>query len=268
MRIARDSPICLIGLALIVVLASCRAAGVERPDERCVGAPAQPEGVTIAGSGAVLPALEFALREYREAYPDRPVYVAESIGSGGALLASQHGSIHIGLVSRPIEETSGLRVTPWLRASVVLVANRASAPSEAEALAVWRGERARWDDGTPAVPLFREAGDSGVRALCADANPWCEAYREGFERRAGPVATTDAQALDRLGHVPGALAFADPAALALNGVATVRVGDERWTRAFALLSREDPTPEAAHVLAYLRSERATRALVEAGYALP
>ena len=150
----------------------------------------EPPGDTIeaAGSGANVP-LTRLLAERFAAGGGTPLVVHASIGSRGGILAAADGAVALGLVSRPLgskEAALGLEVVPYARAEVVLAAHP-DTPEEAlgpdDVLAIYRGERATWRDGTPITVFLREVGDSGQEALARALPGFGEAIAEAHRTR-------------------------------------------------------------------------------------
>ena len=128
-------------------------------------------GVHVAGSGSgmvVCRALGAAL--FPEGASTRLV-VHESIGSTGGVRAVADGVIDIGVVTRPLhahERALGLVLVPFARVPAVVAAHpgvRDEGLTSDALLAIHRGERDHWADGTPLVLLLRERGDSSHAAF-------------------------------------------------------------------------------------------------------
>lgn len=135
------------------------------------GARGVTEAVVVAGSGSNLPLTRALAEAFRKRRPGVKVVVPESIGSTGGIRAVRDGAIDVGLISRGLSEEEGrlgLTVTPYARVAVVVAANP-SVPdgcvASGELADLYAGTRARWSDGSRAVVLQRERGDSSFLAF-------------------------------------------------------------------------------------------------------
>ena len=243
--------------------------GDEAPEWHCVETPARPAGTVIAGSGATLPLAHKLVELYQSRYPDRPVHLAQSIGTGGALRALADGAIDIGLASRGLEDEP-VSAFMLLGAPIRLAAHP-QAPDAAiswEFLIAAAEGNAHWSDGTPAVFIHREPGDSGTRAVTAGAPELSAAIDRGRDA-ALLVAYTDAEALRQLTSVPGAIGLYDPIATRL-GEHEVREllleESPNWRRPLSVFWEGDAphfveflsSPEVAALLEALREEADAR----------
>ena len=148
----------------------------------CAGDPAPPAAVRtpslrgpppgvlrIAGSGAMLPIASAFGRAFRG--PRLRIVVEESIGSGGGARAAAEGVVDLGMISRPLsaaERRLALTELPVARDAVIIAAGP-SVPvdnlSSAELRALYAGTRTRFADGSPAIVLLRDRGESANAAL-------------------------------------------------------------------------------------------------------
>ena len=243
--------------------------GPDEPSNReCVEPPARPTGTVIAGSGATLPLTRELVALYQTTHPDRPIRLAQSIGTGGALRAIADGAIDLGLASRSVHGEAVDSVT--LTHAPLRIAAHPQVPDRDISweflLAAAEGE-AHWSDGTPAVFIHREPGDSGIRVLTAGSPALSEAIGRGRES-ALLIAYTDADALQQLTSVPGAIGLHDPVATRLVGahVADLTVGDAPdWHRALSVFWLPDGE-NRPHFVEFLGSEPVAQLLESLGYA--
>lgn len=202
-------------VALAVLLGSC---GPAVPDagpsgESCVPSPPRPEGILAAGSGTTLPLARALAAAWRKEHGE-PVVVAESIGTSGALRALRDGAIDVGLASRPLrpEESRGLREIPlaWTQHGVVVHRDTLAGTMPLDLLtALLAGDRDTLPDGTPAVVLLRETGDSGNRLLRDRLPELGRAIDEALASGRWPVCYTDQEMAAALQEVEGAVGFLD-----------------------------------------------------------
>lgn len=254
------------------VLAVCLACCTSEPvaDVVCAEEPQRPLGLAIAGSGATIPLVRLLLDDFVVDYPDQPVWVAESIGTGGAVRALRDGAIDLGLASRPVDR-DGIAELVVARAAIEVGVH----PDVPDPDVSWefllqaaRGDQLAWTDGSPVVFVHRESGDSGVRAVAADSPALGDAIVLG-QAQALIVAYTDADATHLLATVPGAIGLFDPMAARLLGerVQTLNVsGAPEWTRPLSVFWLADNEP--ADLLAYLAGAFAQARITRLGYLLP
>ena len=240
-------PVLSLVLMISLAMAGCATAVDSAPV--CTAAVSRPAGVLVAGSGAAIPlARALASRYDGPAGPGGPaIVVAESIGTGGALRALGDRAIDIGLASRPLapREAAGLEVALLADAPIVIAA-RGKQPRSITwelLLSIAAGRQSTWPDGTPAVVVLREPGDSGLRVIGDTTPELAEAFEAARATGAGLVAYTDTEALELLDTIPGAFGIVDRAALGLASV------DATPLRVI------DAPPEAAAWLRLLRSLR-------------
>lgn len=170
--------------------------------------------VIVAGSGSNLPLVEALLAQW----PERGavhVLVPESIGSSGAVAALSDGVIDVGLVSRPLrpdEQRDDWAVVPFARTPVAVVRH---APGGEDALtfdalvAIFLGEQRTWADGTPIVPILREAGDSGEAVIAAIDPSLALVMDDARAADRWQVALTDQAMRTALVETPGAIGLLD-----------------------------------------------------------
>jgi phosphate transport system substrate-binding protein len=211
------------------------------------------------------------------------VLVPESIGTGGAVRALTDGAIQVGLASRPLsasERAAGIVEIPLARVVVGFVVDPRAHDgplSQAELAAIYRGERARWSDGTPIVPLLREAGDSGNAAVAAALPTVHQAIEGAMAADRFPVCYTDQEMRDSLLEVEGGIGLLDVGTLHLerlalrpvpiDGVeptaAEAAAGRYPLVKPLSLLTAGAPGGEARRFVEYARSP-AVADLFEAG----
>jgi phosphate transport system substrate-binding protein len=210
------------------------------------------------------------------------VRVAESIGTGGAVAALRDGAIDVGLASRPLAEeelAAGFREHPVATTRHVLAVRsdlRVAAVASTDLVALLRRERTAWADGSPALVLLREPGDSGDRLVRRHLPEVGEAIDAARAARQWPVCYTDQQMRDALLELQGAVGFIDLGtiraeglpcrALAIDGRDPAAGQDYPLTRALSLLLGPRSPPEATAFVAFSGSPAGQAAL--AGAYLP
>ena len=203
--------------AVLFALVFCACETPTLPEvSRCAEEPARPDALVVAGTGAALP-LFTQIAEVWEPSVRREhgvgIIVPGSIGTGGAIRALRDGAIDVGLGSRPLRESElgpDVREIAYARAPLAFVANSAGQgdASWTELESILAGHTRQWRNGTPAVVVHREPGDSGLAALREAAPELADAFDAG--REGALIAYTEAEAVEFVRTIPGAIAFADP----------------------------------------------------------
>ena len=252
-------------VATIALLGGCRRAPA--PVETCVQPDTRPAEIVVAGSGATVPLARALVARYRQEVPTADFFVAESIGTGGALRAIDDGAIEIGLASRRIDNP-GMSVQEVASASLRFGTSPEVDVGEVDMAFLAEAARgeAVWPDGTPVVFIHREPGDSGVAAIARVSPELADAMADG--RRSAPViAYTDADALHELSTIPGSLGLYDPVAAELAGahILPLQVVDAAaWSRTLSMFWATDEESVEGFG-AFLTTETARELVRSLGY---
>jgi phosphate transport system substrate-binding protein len=272
-------------LALVPVLASIALAalvlggggGPQPPFFRGAGVTAEPqksdpsETLVLAGSGSNLPVTRELAAAFATTGAPQPV-VHVSIGSGGGIRALLDGVIDIALVSRPLkpeERAQGLVAVPYARAPIV-VAVHVSVPehdiAREKLSAIYAGEVATWDDGTPVVVLQREQGDSSHAAVARVLPEFARVDAAAYQARRWRVLYNDAALDEALATTEGGLGLVgsgrmDSAlairALTIDGVDPsvehLADGTYPFSKDLAFVTRGEPDARALAFIRYVMS---------------
>lgn len=230
--------LCFCGY-LILALASTSCAPSTPPEmpasASCAPAFEPDVSLVLAGSGSNLALIRDLHRRYLRAHGGKSAYIAQSIGTSGAVRALKDDTIHVGLASRPLrsgEKAAGIEETPLATTALVFAThqdNPLADLSTEEIIQIYRGERTRWDDQTPIVLLLREEGDSSASLVASWSPELGKAMETARKDARGLVLSTDQDMQRALSEVPGAIGFLDHGIvlleeaplrpLSLNGVA-------------------------------------------------
>jgi phosphate transport system substrate-binding protein len=277
-------------LCVAVLLPACRGkdSGGRSEAPPCRPETDRPPGLVVAGSGSCLPLVREIARRYRDHDPGTTVSVPDSIGTSGAIRALVDGAIDVGLASRPLTKTEragGIVATPLARSIFAVVVHDGTpvkSLTQAELVDIYAGHRTAWSDGTPIVPLLREAGDSGDPVLAASFPDLAAAVQEARRAERWIVCYTDQEMRDALLAKEGAVGFLDLGIIALEHLALSPVaideiaptpenalsGRYRALKELSLLTRGEPVGEAAAFAAFTRSAAAADILVDGSYLPP
>ncbi|MCA9565766.1 MAG: substrate-binding domain-containing protein [Myxococcales bacterium] len=175
--------------------------------------------VSVAGSGTNLPLTRALADAFNERLGREAVVVHDSIGSSGAVLAVYDGAVDLGLLSRPLNERDqalGMRTVHYSAVPVVLAANRTVTTESLtmeQILSLYSGDTTAWEDGSPAVVLQREQGDSAHRAVAEQIPEFATIDEESRELGRFSVYYSDQEMQDALLQTPGGVGWFDLGAI-------------------------------------------------------
>jgi phosphate transport system substrate-binding protein len=257
-----------IGVFVMLAMGTTSGCTDAAPPESICHAESLPAyDLVIAGSGSNLPLVEALVAQW----PNRDgarILIPESIGSTGAVEALADGVIDIGLVSRPLtpeEHGEGFTVVPLARTPLAVVRHAPGGTTSLtsdDLLAIFLGELRAWPDGTPVVPVLREAGDSGA-AIIAVADPRLGRVMHDASRAdRWQVALTDQAMRTVLAETPGAIGFLDLGIVGTDpGLAVVTLDGrhpsdaETWPfiKTLSLVVPDETSPLARALVGWLAS---------------
>ncbi|MFV8750278.1 substrate-binding domain-containing protein [Nannocystaceae bacterium ST9] len=251
-----------------------------------LGSPKPANLLRVAGSGSNLPLTRELADAFEATRPWQRVRVHESIGSGGGIRAALDRAIDIGLISRPLkssEADKGLIAIPYARVAVVFAANP-SVPvrglTRAMVLDLYSGKQTHWDDGSPAVVLQREPGDSSHLAAHQVIPGFETIDQQAWDQRRFRVLFNDRSMQEALLSTPGAIGLFDSglatiqelplAVLEFEGKRAreeaVRTGSYPLFKDLAFVYVEDdPDPLVLEFIAFVFSADGQRIITESGY---
>ncbi len=240
--------------------------------------------VHVAGSGSNVPLMRVLAKRFEQGVSAVDVRVHESIGSTGGVQATRDGAVDIGLVSRPLrpDEARNIVVHPYARAPIA-IATHVSVPDSnmraSHLLNIFSGRKRTWSDGQRIVPLYRERGDSGYRAVDRRL-PKFRAAR-GKAKRTGrvPVLYTDQAVEQALMTIRGSVGLMDWGTIRLRqlpirvmsigGVGpsadSVRSGVYPFAREFAMVTPHESSEHAKKFIEFVLSDHGAQLIRDGGY---
>jgi phosphate transport system substrate-binding protein len=250
------------------------------------GPPKPANLLRLAGSGSNLPLTRELAEAFEATRPWQRVRVHESMGSSGGVRATLDRAIDVGLISRPLkssESERGLQALGYARVAVVFAGNP-SVPVRGltgdMVLDLYSGEMGFWADGSPAVVLQREPGDSSHLAAHA-VIPGFEAIdQQAWAERRFRVLFNDRAMQDALLATPGAIGLFDSglatiqdlplAVLEFEGKRpreeAVRTGSYPLFKDLAfVIPADQPDPLALEFIAFVYSADGQRIIRSSGY---
>mgnify|MGYP001604430835 CR=1 FL=1 len=221
----------------------------------------------MAGSGAALALARTALR-------GRPVRVAASIGSSGAIAAVRAGAVDVGLSLRA--GPSDLRSTKLAQISLVLATGATSSAQTLRLSPLTASLQAQvHPDARPELTtnsprprwISREAGDSGLRVLAAARPVLAAALADARARGLALIAHTDQEQHALLAATPGAVGLVDLGTVRLTSapLRTYPPEDPRLVLTLYALTALDCRPKATSIVQALQDFAGSEEAHRAGY---
>lgn len=284
--VAVRSALVLVATIAVALAIAFAARASEPTDPRIAHHPHAPrpslsdDACEIAGSGSNLPLVQRLVSAYKALHPDARIAVHRSIGSWGGAHAVADGVVHIGLASRPLkddERRDGIHSVPHVSVSVVLGAHpdvTDVALSSRDLAALVRGRDVRWSDGTRAVLLEREPGDSSYKVVFAKNPTFRAAQKSAAGHTHWRVLLHDTEMADALAETPGAVGLADFGVVTLSGhgLRVVRIDgldpaapDYPYIKDLDFIVKSPLRGLAASFIAFARSDEGRAIAVRAGY---
>jgi len=269
-RLSRRRVVHAVRLSCAFFLAGC-ATGELHPPSQMVCEPTPPSQarsrLLVAGSGAALALARTALR-------GRPVRVAASIGSSGAIAAVRAGAVDVGLSLRA--GPSDLRSTKLAEISLVLATGATSSAQSLRLSPLTASLQAQvHPDAPPELTInssrprwiSREAGDSGLRVLAAARPALAAALADARGRGLALIAHTDQEQHALLAATPGAVGLVDLGTVRLTSapLRTYPPEDPRLVLTLYALTALDCRPKATSIVQALQDFAGSEEAHRAGY---
>ena len=171
--------------------------------------------LTAAGSGVNLAITRLLAEAFMREHPQIVIAVPGSIGTQGAIAATDDGAISLGLISRPLkdeEKALGIVAKPYARVAMVIGVHPSvqdTGITSEDLIAILKGVKTRWHDGAEIIVQVREKFDSGFQILGKAIPGFNEAYWQSLEAKRWTVFFTDQDANRALAATPFALGVTD-----------------------------------------------------------
>ena len=244
--------------------------------------------IKVGGTGSALGPMQALADAFGKQNPGMTVTVLPSIGTSGAIKAVPGGALDIGLSARPLTEEErklGAIALEYARSPLVFAVaarSRVTALSLDQIADIYSGRMTSWPDGSQIRPVMRQTGDDTTRQL-RSASPGLDQALSAAEQRPGlPFATTDQEAADKTGSVPGALGVTTLSmirsenrplrALVLDGVepttGNAASGKYPHARRYFMVTQPDPSAAARRFVAFVQSPAGREILIRTGNWIP
>lgn len=209
--------------------------------------------------------------QYNHDHPTAPrIYVPASIGTDGGVRALNAGAIDVAIVAKSPTASDALVSHHFAQVPLIFASSAKTAPLTLDEIAqLYLGERERWPDGAPVVPLYREATDSSLALITKSTPALADALAPPSSSEPGIVLQTDQQMLDALERIEGSLGFIDIGTASSSARALDALLDEdtssTWRHDLHILHAATPRREVQDFINYVRSDRARDLLESKGY---
>jgi phosphate transport system substrate-binding protein len=267
----------------LILLAGC-AGKSSPPPAAQQPVPAKPaaDRFIVAGSGTNLPiTVKLAAAYNRKNAP--AVEVPKSIGSDGAVKAVQAGTLKLGLASRPLtaaEKAAGLKEIPYARVAIIFAAHPDvpdTGVTVADIVAIHRGEKTAWSDGTNIIVLIRGMHDSSNQVIFGLIPGFDKIIERSIAQKRWQVTYHDIDMADGLRTKKGAFGHTDSTEVKVNGgikvlavdgktptADAVRSGAYPWVKNLTFIYKGELSPRAKAFVAFASSPEGRAIITDNG----
>lgn len=248
--------------------------------------PTAAEEIEVGGTGAALGTMRILLDAYAESRPDISGTVLPSLGSSGGIKAVLDDAIDLAVAARPPKPDElaagavGVKYATTAIVPVVAAGNPTSGLSSSDLVAIYRGHREVWSDGTTVRVVLRPKSETDTKLLNTYI-PEIESATDDLRMNpAIPVAYTDQENADRIQQMPGGFGLAALSlirsearplrVLTFDGrapdVASIADGSYPMTKPFYFVTNGAPSPLIRDFIAFVLSPEGNELLRQTGHA--
>lgn len=244
--------------------------------------------IKIGGAGSSLGTMRLLAAAFEKTNPDVTVTVLPSLGSTGGIKAAASGAVDIGTSARRLSDAErSLQVTAHEFGWTPLVfavsrTTRATGVTTAQLVDIYAGKIAAWPNGDPIRVIVRPPSDTNTVKLKAMSAQMNDAVMAAGMRPGMLTALTDADVIEHLIAIPGALGvtslseiIANPErlkVLKLDGIepSPASLADNSYPLylSMQMVTGKAPSAVAAKFIDFVLSEPGRKLLAEAGYTVP
>jgi len=243
------------------------------------------ETIRISGTGGAMETMRILGGAFRRNNPRIRVDILQGMGSSGSVKAVLAGRLDIGLCGRSLtgeERAQGAMETKYAKTPFVFAVNRTlkiTGMTLGGIAEIYAGKR-DWEGGKRIRLVLRPPEDSDVPVLKGMSPAMSAAVDIALRRKGMIVATTDDDAADAIGSVPGAIGGTTLPlvlsrkrtlrVLALDGIVpSVRTMADRsypYSKTFYMVTRKNPTGAVLRFIDFVRSPEGAAILSRYGQA--
>jgi phosphate transport system substrate-binding protein len=255
------------------------------PGRQPAMAEATPDTLVFAGCDSNVPLTRLLGRIFMRRNPNVRIRI-ETVGSTNGVALAAAGTVHLGLVSRPLrdaEKGRGLTLVPYATTPVVIAAAPAvtdTAITAGDLLSFYRGTKLRWSSGREIVLVTREDGDSSVATLKRLMPGFAEAYASGSHGARWTMTYSEPMMHEALLTFPFAIGLSDLGTitlerlplkiLSIDGIAptleNIARGRYPFTKTLGFVWREGALPDSVRsFIDFVQSAEGAMILTSSGY---
>ncbi|WP_145980767.1 PstS family phosphate ABC transporter substrate-binding protein [Magnetospirillum sp. ME-1] len=229
--------------------------------------PSRAETIRAAGTGVGIAIVRQLAEQYRRDHPDTPIWVPESVGTGGAVKGLAAGKLDVGILARPLKsgEVEGGASVPICRTPLVFYINagrRDVTLSRRDLPALFANALPPFPGGEVRV-LLRPSTDTGFIRLLETYPDLVPAVTAARDARGAVMALTDQDAMEMVEASRTLLTFGAFAPLLAEKRKLIAVPLDGVAPSRETLESGHPFPEIPLVLALPPSATAqARAFVD------
>lgn len=243
------------------------------------------ETIRISGTGGAMETMRILGEAFRRNNPRIRVDILPGMGSSGSVKAVLAGRLDIGLCGRSLtgeERAQDAMETKYAKTPFVFAVNRTlkiTGMTLGGIAEIYAGKR-DWEGGKRIRLVLRPPEDSDVPVLKGMSPAMTAAVDIALRRKGMIVATTDDDAADAIGSVPGAIGGTTLSlvlsrkrtlrVLALDGVVpSVRTMADRsypYSKTFYMVTRKNPSAAVRRFIDFVRSPAGSVILTRNGQA--
>jgi phosphate transport system substrate-binding protein len=255
------------------------------PGRQPAMAEATPDTLVFAGCDSNVPLTRLLGRIFMRRNPNVKIRI-ETVGSTNGVALAAAGTVHLGLVSRPLrdaEKGRGLTLVPYATTPVVIAAApdvTDTAITADDLLSFYRGTKLQWSSGREIVLVTREDGDSSVATLKRLMPGFAEAYASGSHGARWTMTYSEPMMHEALLTFPFAIGLSDLGTitlerlplkiLSIDGIAptleNIARGRYPFTKTLGFVWREGALPDSVRsFIDFVQSAEGAMILTSSGY---
>jgi phosphate transport system substrate-binding protein len=174
----------------------------------------------VAGSGTCISVVSKLAKAFNLKAATK-ITVPESIDSNGAIKAVKEGSLYLGLTSRPlkdIEKNAGLTEIPFAKVGVIFGVHPDVPDTNltgSDLVAIFNGNKTKWQNGRTIIVLTREEGDSTINLLQKKVAGFYAAYTTAMYQKKWVVCFTVQEEAQAIAQTKNSFGFSDTGTLSV-----------------------------------------------------
>ena len=204
---------------LILVLIGCMGCSQKVEPVTQIVAKVDSGAMMIGGSGSNIALTRRLAAEYAR-QSGLKIEIPGSIGTSGAVKATQAGAVLLGLTSRALtsaEKAQGLKQIHYASVGLAVAVNSSVPDTEIDRqslVQIYMEEKTTWNNGANIIPLSMFEGDSTNLVLQTEVPGFAAALQNILGRKNWQIIYSEGLMLEDLAKTPNSIGFIDSVALA------------------------------------------------------